>query len=44
LREVERERAREKEKKVWGEEELGEEEEGRDLRSKSEVKARIVLN
>jgi len=29
---------------VLGEEELGEEEEGSDLRSKSEVKARIVLS
>jgi len=27
-----------------GEEEIGEEEEGRDLRSKSEAQARIVLN
>jgi len=43
LREVDRERAREKEKRVLGEEELGEEDEARDLRSKSEAKARIVL-
>ena len=44
LNRVRERKSERKEKRVLGEEELGEEEEGRDLMSKSEAQARIVLN
>jgi len=44
LREVEREKELEKGEEGFGRRELEEEEEGRDIRSKSESQTRIVLN